>query len=166
MSDGTFLIAEWRYLAMLSYEIDASVLEHFFVPAAGGKQVSLSDVATFEATTGPLSVAHSGQMASVTISFNLAPNISLGAATTEVQNVARAILPATITGGFSGTAQAFQSSLQGMGILLLLHTLDLLDFDRVVRFWPVLLIAAGVYLLYGRFTGRDTAAGEARNERP
>ncbi len=46
-----------------------------------------------------------------------------------------------------------------LGILLLLHTLDLLDFDRVVRFWPVLLIAAGVYLLYGRFTGRDTAAG-------
>src|SRR5436305_7142084 len=52
-----------------------------------------------------------------------------------------------------------------LGILLLLHTLDLLDFDRVVRFWPVLLIAAGVYLLYGRFTGRDTAVGEARNER-
>ena len=53
-----------------------------------------------------------------------------------------------------------------LGILLLLHTLDLLDFDRVVRFWPVLLIAAGVYLLYGRFTGRETAVGEARNERP
>jgi hypothetical protein len=53
-----------------------------------------------------------------------------------------------------------------LGILLLLHTLDLLDFDRVVRFWPVLLIAAGVYLLYGRFTGRDTTVGEARNERP
>jgi hypothetical protein len=35
----------------------------------------------------------------------------------------------------------------------------------VVRFWPVLLIAAGVYLLYGRFTGRETAAREARHER-
>ena len=52
-----------------------------------------------------------------------------------------------------------------LGILLLLHTLDLLNFDRVVRFWPVLLIAAGVYLLYGRFTGRETVPGEARNER-
>ena len=41
-----------------------------------------------------------------------------------------------------------------LGILLLLHTLDLLDFERVARFWPVLLIAAGVYLLYGRFTMR------------
>ncbi|MCU1238582.1 MAG: hypothetical protein JWP63_6549 [Candidatus Solibacter sp.] len=39
-----------------------------------------------------------------------------------------------------------------LGILLLLHTLDLLDFERVARFWPVLLIAAGVYLLYGRFS--------------
>jgi hypothetical protein len=53
-----------------------------------------------------------------------------------------------------------------LGILLLLHTLELLDFDRVVRFWPVLLIVAGVYLLYGRFTGRETATGEVRDERP
>jgi hypothetical protein len=51
-----------------------------------------------------------------------------------------------------------------LGILLLLHTLDLLDFDRVVRFWPVILIAAGVYLLFGRITGRD-AAVEERHER-
>jgi len=52
-----------------------------------------------------------------------------------------------------------------LGILLLLHTLDLLNFDRVVRFWPVILIVAGVYLLYGRFAGREAAAGEARHER-
>jgi hypothetical protein len=52
-----------------------------------------------------------------------------------------------------------------LGILLLLHTLDLLNFDKVVRFWPALLIAAGVYLLYGRFTSRETVPGEARHER-
>jgi hypothetical protein len=53
------------------------------------------------------------------------------------------------------------------GILLLLHTLDLLDFERVARFWPVLLIAAGVYLLYGRFSVRtELGSGEVRNERP
>jgi len=46
-----------------------------------------------------------------------------------------------------------------LGVLLLLHTLDLLDFERVARYWPVLLIAAGAYLLWGRFTG-----GEAREE--
>jgi hypothetical protein len=47
-----------------------------------------------------------------------------------------------------------------LGILLLLHTLDLLDFERVARFWPVLLIAAGVYLLYGRFAGVQVNGSE------
>jgi hypothetical protein len=46
-----------------------------------------------------------------------------------------------------------------LGILLLLHTLDLLDFERVARFWPVLLIAAGVYLLFGRFASRPELTG-------
>jgi HAE1 family hydrophobic/amphiphilic exporter-1 len=103
-----------------SAQTDAKSLLQFFVPATGGKQVPLSDVAYFESTTGPLSIAHSGQMASVTISFNLAPNVSLGAATEEVNRIARQTLPATITGGFSGTAQAFQDSQQGMGVLLLI----------------------------------------------
>jgi hypothetical protein len=52
-----------------------------------------------------------------------------------------------------------------LGILLLLHTLELLDFERVARYWPVLLIAGGVYMLFGRVTGRDTTA-EGRHERP
>ncbi len=103
-----------------SAQVDASVLDHFYVPATGGKQIPLRDVAYFEETTGPLSVAHSGQMASVTISFNLAANVSLGAATADVQRIARQILPASITYGFSGTAQAFQDSQSGMGLLLLI----------------------------------------------
>ena len=52
-----------------------------------------------------------------------------------------------------------------LGILLLLHTLELLDFEYVVRYWPVLLIAAGAYLLYGRFTGHDAASKEIGHER-
>jgi hypothetical protein len=56
-----------------------------------------------------------------------------------------------------------------LGILLLLHTLDLLDFERVARYWPVLLIALGVYLLWGRLAGRFPGEGgtarEARHER-
>ena len=103
-----------------SAQLDARALEHFYVPAPNGRQIPLSDVAWFEQTTGPLSVAHSGQMASMTISFNLAPGVSLGAATTEVGRIARQVLPATITGGFSGTAQAFQDSQEGMGLLLLI----------------------------------------------
>ena len=52
-----------------------------------------------------------------------------------------------------------------LGILMLLHTLELLDFEYVARYWPVLLIAAGAYLLYGRFTGRDAAPKEMGHER-
>jgi len=52
-----------------------------------------------------------------------------------------------------------------LGILLLLHTLDLLDFEYVARYWPVLLIAAGAYLLYGRFAGHDAAPKEMGHER-
>jgi HAE1 family hydrophobic/amphiphilic exporter-1 len=103
-----------------SAQLDASVLERFYVPGTGGRQVPLTDVAHFEQTTGPLSVAHSGQLASVTISFNLAPGMSLGAATAEVARIARQTLPATITASFAGTAAAFQSSQQGMGLLILI----------------------------------------------
>jgi hypothetical protein len=52
-----------------------------------------------------------------------------------------------------------------LGVLLLLHTLDLVDFERVARYWPVLLIAAGAYLLISRFTGGDAHAEEIRHER-
>ncbi len=103
-----------------SAQLDASALEHFFVPGTNGAQVPLTDVAYFEQTTGPLSVAHSGQMASVTLSFNLAPGVALGAATDDVNRIARQTLAATITGAFSGTAAAFQDSQRGMGLLLLI----------------------------------------------
>jgi len=53
----------------------------------------------------------------------------------------------------------------GLGALLLLHTLDLFDFERVTRFWPVLLIALGVYLLAGRFFEEDSSRKESRHER-
>ena len=52
-----------------------------------------------------------------------------------------------------------------LGILLLLHTLDILDFDRIVRYWPVLLILGGAYLLWSRMAGDDSAPKEARHER-
>jgi len=101
-------------------QADASVLNTFYVPGAGGRLVPLSNVAHFTPGVGPLSVAHSGQLASVTISFNLDPGVSLGTAVDKVNQVARATLPATITTGFSGTAAAFQSSVQGLGLLLVI----------------------------------------------
>jgi hypothetical protein len=53
-----------------------------------------------------------------------------------------------------------------LGIVLLLNTLDLLDFEYIARYWPVLLIVAGVYLLYNRFSSHDPEQKEARHERP
>jgi hypothetical protein len=52
-----------------------------------------------------------------------------------------------------------------LGILLLLHTLDLMDFERVARFWPVILIVGGAYLLWSRLTDGEAAPKEARHER-
>jgi HAE1 family hydrophobic/amphiphilic exporter-1 len=99
---------------------DQNALYRFYVPGARGRMIPLSDVARFVNTTGPLSIAHSGQMASVTISFNLATGVSLGDAVKHVNQVASRTLPGNITTGFSGTAQAFEDSQQGLGILLLI----------------------------------------------
>jgi HAE1 family hydrophobic/amphiphilic exporter-1 len=78
-------------------------------------------VAKFNFGVGPLQVTHLGQLTSVTFSFDLRPGVALSQAITQVQQAMREMqVPATLTGTFSGTAQAFQSSLQGMGILLVL----------------------------------------------
>src|SRR5205085_4982961 len=81
--------------------------------------IPLSAFAKFTQNVGPLAVSHSGQLPSVTISFNLKPGVSLGDAVTQIEKVARTTLPATVTTSFQGTAQAFQSSMSGLGLLLL-----------------------------------------------
>jgi len=103
-----------------SAQVDASALQEFYVQGTGGRAIPLAEVATFERKVGPLSVAHSGQMASVTVSFNLAPNVALSQAYDSVNVVAAKTLPASITTGWSGTAAAFAQSQQGMGLLLLI----------------------------------------------
>jgi HAE1 family hydrophobic/amphiphilic exporter-1 len=101
-------------------QADISALSKIYVGGRGGKLVPLSDIATFTPGVGPASIAHSGQLASVTISFNLPPGGNLGAAVTAVERLAQRNLPASITANFSGTAQAFQDSQAGLGILLLI----------------------------------------------
>jgi HAE1 family hydrophobic/amphiphilic exporter-1 len=101
-------------------QLDESVLSRLWVSGSNGRLVPLADVAAFRRGVGPVSINHSGQLPSVTISFNLAPGVSLGTAVTEVSRVARETLPGTISTGFAGTAQAFQASQQGLGILLLI----------------------------------------------
>jgi HAE1 family hydrophobic/amphiphilic exporter-1 len=83
------------------------------------QMVPLSTIATLTRTVGPLSVNHLGQLPAVTISFNLRPDVPIGNVVTQINQIAHSTLPATITGSFQGTAQVFQSSLSGLGILLL-----------------------------------------------
>src|SRR6185503_10004478 len=67
---------------------------------------------------GPLTVAHTGQLPSVTIAFNLKPGIALGDAVAAIQTTAATTLPSTVTTSFQGAAQAFQDSLRGLGLIL------------------------------------------------
>jgi multidrug efflux pump len=87
-------------------------LNDVYIRAAQGKVVPLSAVAHYEANTAPLAVNHQGQYPSVTISFNLAPGVALSDASRAILAMEQKIgMPSTITGMFSGTLQAFQSSL-------------------------------------------------------
>jgi HAE1 family hydrophobic/amphiphilic exporter-1 len=95
-------------------------LAKVYVTSAHGSLVPISDVATFSEGVGPQSIAHSGQLASVTISFNIPPDGNLGAAVAAVEDLARRNLDASVTANFSGTAQAFQDSQKGLGVLLLI----------------------------------------------
>jgi HAE1 family hydrophobic/amphiphilic exporter-1 len=105
------------------YQRDPGALGLLYTTSSTGKLVSLASVAKLHYGVGPLSVAHLGQLPSVTISFNLQPGVSLGQAVDQVQERAREILPAHIRTSFQGVAAAFQSSLQGMGMLLVMAIL-------------------------------------------
>jgi HAE1 family hydrophobic/amphiphilic exporter-1 len=93
------------------------------VPGVGalqGPTIPLSAVTRLVPTVGPLQVNHQGQQPAVTISFNLAPGVSLGYATDAIRRIEReSRLPATVVSGFQGTAQVFEDSLKGQWILLL-----------------------------------------------
>jgi len=102
------------------YQRDVAALRLLYIRSRQGTLVPLTSVATATSGIGPLSVNHSGQLPSVTLSFNLAPDVSLGDGVSAVQRAAGEILPSTISTAFSGTAQAFQASQQGMIFLLIL----------------------------------------------
>jgi multidrug efflux pump len=91
----------------------------YFRSGAGG-QVPLSAIAHVTETTGPLLISRQGQFPEVTISFNLAPGVSLGEAVKTVELTTRQLgLPASVQGSFQGTAQAFQASLTNEPLLIL-----------------------------------------------
>ena len=101
------------------YQSEPALLQKVYVSSSLGAQVPLASVAHFETTNAALSVTHQGQFPCVTLSFNLAPGVSLGDATEIIQNAARELhLPSSIQGRFQGTAQLFQSSLSTLPLLL------------------------------------------------
>jgi HAE1 family hydrophobic/amphiphilic exporter-1 len=103
------------------YQTDPSVLPLLYVRSSTGALVPLNAVAKLRYGVGPLQVAHLGQLTSVTFSFDVRPGLALSQAIAQVNAATREMqVPVTLTGSFSGTAQAYQSSLQGMGLLLLL----------------------------------------------
>ena len=106
------------------YQLDPSKLSRLYVRASSGKLVPLDTVTQVTRRTQALTINHQGQLPSVTISFNLLPGISLGDAVNSLKALEQEMrLPVSLNTSLQGTAQAFQSSLQGLGILLLIAVL-------------------------------------------
>ncbi len=102
------------------FQQDVNALRMLYVRSDKGDLVPLSAVATLTQNVGPLAITHSGQLPSVTVSFNTRPGVALGQATAAVEAAAATTIPSQITTSFSGTAQAFQASQQGLLALLIL----------------------------------------------
>ncbi len=109
------------------FQRDPAALSMLYVRSANipagatmGPLIPLNTVATMKTDAGPLTVSHTGQLPSVTISFNLKPGTALGDAVDQIKAAAAATVPSTISTMFQGTAQAFQDSLKGLGLILVM----------------------------------------------
>jgi HAE1 family hydrophobic/amphiphilic exporter-1 len=102
------------------FQRDPSAMSLLYVRSSSGNLIPLDAVAKATTDAGPLSVSHTGQLPSVTVSFNLKPGYALGDAVGTVQSLAASTLPSTIATSFQGAAQAFQDSLQGLGLILVM----------------------------------------------
>jgi multidrug efflux pump len=101
------------------YQMTPEALEAVYVRSSNGQMVPLSAIAKFGPANTSLAVSHQGQFPATTISFNLAPDVSLGQATQAIEAAKREIqFPATIHASFQGTAAAFQQSLANEPVLI------------------------------------------------
>jgi len=105
------------------YQMDPAALSMLYIHSNTGQLVPLNTLAALTRDVGPLTVNHQGQLPAATISFNLKPGVSLGDAVSLVEKLARSTLPQTVSTSFQGTAQAFQSSMKGLWILLIMALL-------------------------------------------
>jgi multidrug efflux pump len=102
------------------YQQTPDALHAIYVASKNNVQVPLSTIAHFEQGNTSLAVNHQAQFPSVTISFNLAPGVSLGTATRAIEAAEREIrLPSSVHASFQGTAAAFQDSLASEPVLIL-----------------------------------------------
>jgi len=113
-----------QYFVILEVEPDfqlgPNALSRIYATSSSGKEVPLSQFAKITSTVAPIAVNHQGQFPSVTLSFNLPPKVSIGAAVSAIQQAAKELhLPASIATSFQGSAQAFQNSLSSTPILIL-----------------------------------------------
>src|SRR5205814_7111789 len=116
-------IAQYKVMLELlpKYQEHADALAFLYLKSPlGGNLVPLSSITKTKVDAGPLSINHSGQLPSVTISFNLKPGVALGDAVDMVKDLADRTLPARMTANFTGTAQTFQSSLKNLTLLLII----------------------------------------------
>jgi len=100
------------------YQAFTDYLSKVYFKAPAGQLVPLDSLASIKQDVGPQSINHSGQLPSVTVSFNVRPDVSLGEAVDKVEAVAKDTLPANMVAHFAGNAQAFQDSLQNLALLL------------------------------------------------
>ena len=103
-----------------AYQNAPESLAQLYLRSASGALVPLESVAEIQRTTGPLTVNHLRQLPAVTLSFNTAPGVSLSDAVQQISDAVRPILPEAITTSFQGEAAAFQDSMRGLGLLLLM----------------------------------------------
>ncbi len=101
------------------YKRDAVDLTRLYVNSTSGRLIPLSAFTQLRTQVGPLSVQHLGQLPAVTLSFDLGPGVSLGDVVPKIERAASQQLDPQISSQFQGTAQAFTSSLSGLGLLLL-----------------------------------------------
>ncbi|HWB40623.1 MAG TPA: efflux RND transporter permease subunit, partial [Gemmatimonadales bacterium] len=114
----------WVVMELLpEYQRDLSAMSLLHLTGREGVSVPLGSLARVTPGTGPLTVNHSGQLPSVTLSFDLEPGTSLGTAVERVEAAAREVLPSSISTSFAGTAQAFQEAQAGLAILLVMAIL-------------------------------------------
>jgi len=105
------------------HQMDPGALSLLYVRSSSGALVPLSGIANIRQGYGPLTVNHSGQLPSVTLSFNIRPGFALGDAVSAMNHASRRLLPPTVIANFQGTAQVFESSIRDLGILLIVAIL-------------------------------------------